>query len=347
LNYKILGKTGIKVSEIGFGALQFSRIEEKEAIRLVREAYDMGINLIDTGYAYPNSEYLLGKALNGIRDNIIIVSKSMGTDKKEFIDEFETSLKRLKIDHIDIYLFHDISKFEKFDKLVNSGTIEALIKEKQKGKVNYIGFSCHNPAIINRYYEIDEFSVLFVPVNFISTEFVSDVIYKKAINHDIGILGMKPLCGGRVSDVELCFKYLSQFDKIIPVVGIENVAELRQNVKCIESNIKLEAIDNKRIEEIRNELGTKFCRGCEYCMPCPQNIDIATVNFLKIWYKHVPKKEFFTNEMTEKVKKAENDCVECGLCEEKCPFNLSIRELLKENIKFYYDLLTKSRKSSY
>ena len=88
MNYKILGKTGIKVSEIGFGALQFSRIEEKEAIRLVREAYDMGINLIDTGYVYPNSEYLLGKALNGIRDNIVIISKSMGTDKKEFIDEF-------------------------------------------------------------------------------------------------------------------------------------------------------------------------------------------------------------------------------------------------------------------
>jgi len=334
MNYKILGKTNLKVPLFGFGAIQISRISEKDAIFLIREAIDKGINLIDTAHDYPNSEALLGKALKGIRDKVVISTKSLQSSKKEFLNDLEVSLKRLKTDYIDIFLFHDTSKSEKVEKLISNEVIEALIKEKQKGKINFIGFSCHNPQVIEKFYKIDQFSVLMIPINFISTEFTKDYVYKKLIDNSIGLLGMKPLGGGRITDINLCFKYIRQFKEVIPIVGMESYSELRQNIEYVSSGESLNSSDRKRIEEIRNELGDKFCRGCSYCMPCDQGIDICEINFIKVFYKQFPTEKFLTPERTEKVEKVD-DCIECGKCEEKCPYHLNIIEMLKENRDFY------------
>ena len=194
MEYKRLGKTDLRVSLLGFGAVQTCKMPEAEAIDLVREAVDRGINLIDTAHAYPNSEELLGKALKGIRDKVIITTKSFETSKDGLLNDLETSFKRLDTDYIDIFLMHDVSKDKKLDELLNNGVVEAIIKEKEKGNIGFIGFSCHNPDIINRYYGIEDFTVVMIPVNFISTEFV-DKNYSKLVEEDIGILGMKPFGG--------------------------------------------------------------------------------------------------------------------------------------------------------
>ena len=105
MRYKILGKTGLKVSELAFGAIQITRIDQKDAIDLIRFAYDSGINLIDTANSYFNSEEILGEALKGIREKVYIISKSEKRDKKNFLQDLDTSLKRLKTDYIDILFF--------------------------------------------------------------------------------------------------------------------------------------------------------------------------------------------------------------------------------------------------
>jgi aryl-alcohol dehydrogenase-like predicted oxidoreductase len=110
MKYKKLGKTGLKVSQFGFGAVQICRVPEKDAIDLIRASVDSGINLIDTAHMYPNSEEILGKALKGIRDKVIICSKSMNTDLDGFKKEIETSFRRLGTDYIDIFMYHAISK---------------------------------------------------------------------------------------------------------------------------------------------------------------------------------------------------------------------------------------------
>ena len=336
--YKILGKTGLKVSELGFGGLQIPKLNEKEAIKLVREAYNLGINLFDTAHAYQNSEKILGKALKGIRDKVIISSKSLKTNKKEFINEFEKSLKHLNTDYIDIFLFHCISKNKEFNKLIHNSVVEALLKEKQKGKLKFIGFSCHNPKVINKYFNISEFSILMIPVNLVETEFIEDKSFYKVLADNIGILGMKPLGGGRIKDIELCFKYLRQYDRIIPIVGMKNIFELKENIEFITSKKSLSDNDIERVNRIREELGNKFCRSCSYCMPCPQGINIPRVNFLKISYNHYNIKKFLTPERTEAVKKV-NECLECGKCEKKCPYSLNIVKILKENRDFYFKKL--------
>lgn len=334
MEYKILGKTGLTVSSIAFGALQFARIDRKEAINLVHLAYDYGINLIDTAHMYPGSEEILGEALKNIRDKIYIITKSLSRNKKEFLNDFNMSLKKLNTDYIDIFMFHSISKENEFELLKNEGIIEALVKEKKKGKVRFIGFSCHNPQVIDRFYELDDFSTLMVPLNFMTGEYVQKQISEKFEQFNIGLLAMKPFGGGRLADIELCFKFLRNYPKFIPVAGMQNLKELEENIKYLGQADLLNENDKEKIKKISQELGTKFCRQCGYCMPCPNNISITDVNFIKVYYKQMPMDKFYNMGLKEIVKTAKT-CTECGECSEKCPFNLDVPAIIKENIEFY------------
>ena len=334
MEYKILGKTGLRVSSLAFGALQFARIERSDAVKLVLSAYEYGINLIDTAHMYPNSEEILGEALNGIRDKVYIITKSISKNKKDFLNDFNQSLKRLNTDYIDIFMFHNVSKNEEFEIIQNEGIINALIKEKQKGKIRFIGFSCHNPVVIDRFYELDDFSVLMVPLNFMTNEYVDKPIVEKFTKFDIGLLAMKPFGGGRLLDIELCFKFLKNYPKFIPIAGMQNLKELKENIKFIGSKDFLNNSDKEKIKLITKELGTKFCRQCGYCMPCPNNIAITDVNFIKVYYKQMSRDKFNNMGLEEIVENAKT-CTDCGDCIAKCPFNLDVPSIIKENIKFY------------
>ncbi len=284
MKYKILGKTRLKISQLGLGAVQICRIPEKDAIDLVRTSVDKGINLIDTAHDYPDSEELLGKALKGIRDKVVICTKSFSTDKDELIEDIKTSFKRLRTDYIDIFMFHHASEEKRLDSIIENDLVEVLLKEKEKGRIGFIAFSTHNPDVIDRYFEIVDFSVIMIPVNFISREFV-DKKYKKLVDNAIGILGMKTLGGGRIMDIKTSFKFINQYKKVIPVVGMQNKKELEKNLKLINTIGPLDEDDNKSIKRIYAELGDKFCRGCGYCLPCSQGIDIPDINFLKVSFK--------------------------------------------------------------
>jgi aryl-alcohol dehydrogenase-like predicted oxidoreductase len=168
MKYKYLGRSGLEVSELGFGTIQLTRMEEKDAIDLIRYAHDQGITLVDTANTYFNSEVILGKALKGIRDDMVIISKSMSRNKKDFIKDINTSLSRLKTDFIDIYFIHFVSKDDQIDEVVNSGLIDVLIEEKKKGNIGHFGFSCHSSKIVKRLLEIEGCEVLMVPLNFIA-----------------------------------------------------------------------------------------------------------------------------------------------------------------------------------
>ncbi|MCL4417797.1 MAG: aldo/keto reductase [Actinobacteria bacterium] len=343
MKYKILGKTGLSVSELGFGAIQITRIDEKEAINLVRLAVSLGVNLIDTAHAYFNSEEILGKALQGIRPEVNIISKSAKKTRKEFIGDVNTSLKRLKADYIDAYFFHGISSEKELDTIEDSGVIDALIKEKNKGKINHIGFSCHNPAVIDRFFEIKDFSVLMIPLNFISTEYVEKSLYNKFITNKIGVLAMKPFGGSRLTDIELCFKFLRLYPEVIPVAGMQTEDELKQNLYFVQKEDLPDDKDYIKINRISKELGTKFCRQCGYCMPCEsKGIEITDVNFIEVYYRQFPHDEFWSLGLDKKVENA-RECIECGKCSEKCPFNLDVPEIIKKNINFF-DNLNKTKK---
>ena len=135
-------------------------------------------------------------------------------------------------DYIDIFLFHGTSKDKELDSIINNGLVEAVLKEKEKGRIGFIGFSCHNPDIIERYYDAVDLSVIMIPVNFVSTEFV-DKQYEKLVEKNIGILGMKPLGGGRLEDIKTSLKFVNQYEKVIPVIGIQDIKELEEDLRLI------------------------------------------------------------------------------------------------------------------
>lgn len=338
MRYKKLGKTGLRVSEIGFGALQFARLAPKQAVSLVKEAYDRGINLIDTAHNYPHSEHLLGKAIRGIRDQLIICTKSYRTDRKEFLDQLDTSLLRLNTDYIDIFMCHDLSRSQKYEKLVQNGVIDVLVEQKKRGKIRHIGFSCHNPDIIDRYYQFPDFSAILMPVNFVSVEFTQHLVYKKLVRNHIGIMGMKPLGGGRIDDAGLALRYIQQFPQVIPVIGTECVNELDQNITHIKARRPMSSGDWKRVSEIRKRLGQKFCRGCRYCMPCPQGLNIYEFNFIKVYYRQLSIDQFLDPQRTRELQKLDQ-CTRCAQCEEKCPYSLQIMDMMRQNRDFYMQKL--------
>lgn len=333
MKYKMLGKTGLRVSQFGFGAIQICRIPEKDAVDLIKASVEAGVNLIDTAHTYPDSEEILGKALKGMRDKVIICTKSLKTDKTGFLEELETSFKKLDTDYIDIFLFHGVSKDEKLDSIVNNGLVEVLLKEREKGRIGFIGFSSHNPDIVARFHRIVDFSVIMIPVNFISTEFV-DKNYEVLVEKGIGIIGMKPLGGGRIEDVPTSFKFINQYEKVIPVIGMQSREELEENLKLINTSGPINSSDRKLIKEIRSELGDRFCRGCGYCQPCSQGINIPEINFLKVFFKQFDYDKVINPERDKAVSMVE-ECIECGECIERCPYELDIINMIKENRDFY------------
>jgi uncharacterized protein len=341
MRYKILGKTGLKVSELGFGAIQITRIDEADAINLLKYAHSRGVNLIDTANGYFNSEEIIGKALKGIRQDMVIVTKSTNRDRQGFIHDLETSLKRLKTDYIDVYLFHYVVKDADIDTIINNGLLEALLNEKKKGKIGHIGFSCHSPKVLDRLFEIEDFATIMIPVNFLTTEYVEEEIYSRLIKNDIGMFAMKPFGGGRLDDIRLCFKFLNLYPELVTVAGMQSIEELDKNIEYVSSNDIPNEQDYKKINEISDRLGTKFCRQCGYCMPCEEKgIDIISVNFIEVNYKQFPKDEFLKRGLDKKVDAA-RECIECGKCSEKCPFELDVPSIIKHNIEFF-DKLAKS-----
>lgn len=333
MTYKVLGKTGLEVSAIGLGGIELNRIDEQAAIALVHEAIERGINLIDTAHLYSNSEERIGKALRGKRDRVIVVTKSMSVSREELLKDLECSLSRLRTDYIDIFLFHDASR-GRFRQLLSAGLLNLLLRQKERGTVRYVGFSCHDVHAIPGYYEVPGFSVMMIPANFVSTEFLDEEVYGRAVRRRIGLLGMKLLGGGRIPDPGLCFRFIRRYQDLIPIVGMESIAELERNLEHLQSMECPSEADERLFARFREELGTRYCRDCGYCLPCPQGIDIPWINFIETNFRRLERTLVLNRDNLSKVQRVD-DCTECRECEQKCPFHLKIVELIRENQRFF------------
>jgi len=336
MKYRKLGSTGITVSEIGFGTIQLTNLSLQESEKLIRKAYELGINWFDTSRVYFNSERNLGYAARDIRDEITIITKSQSIEVDQLKKDLDTSLKELGTDYIDVYLFHKGTALlqDNFD--TENGLLETVMKEKEKGKIRHIGFSAHSTDIVEKGVLYDELEVFMVPANFISTEFIDSEFMKEAVRRNKGVLGMKPFGGGRIDNKEICIKFLKNYPFLLPCFGMKSIDELKYNIDRWMHAGEVEPSDLKEMERIKKLLGKRFCRGCGYCMPCPMGIKIPLITFLKIHDMEVPEDELYTQEVLEDVKKAYN-CINCRKCVGKCPYCLEIPSMLKDNVDFYMD----------
>ena len=330
MKYTTLGKTGLKVSVVGLGGIPVQRTDKAEAVEIVNACMEQGINFLDTARGYTISEEYFGEAMEGKRDQWILATKSMARTYDAMKADIETSLKNLRTDHIDLYQIHNIKTDEEFDTCFgDNGAYKALAEAKAEGKIGHIGATAHGTesfARLIREYE-DKIETIMFPFNIVESQ--GEELMKECSEKNIGFIAMKPMAGGNLDDTKLALRYIfNNPDCTIAIPGMGSAEEVVSNAS--EDIFQpLSDADMEACAKIRQELGTQFCRRCGYCAPCPQGINIPQnlllVNYLrKYGLADWAKARYYAMPATAK------DCIECGTCETRCPYDLPLREMLKK-----------------
>ena len=330
-----LGMTGITVNKNGFGALPVQRVSMEEAGKLLRKAFENGITFFDTARAYTDSEAKIGYALSDVRDQIYIATKTAAETADDFWRDLETSLSVLKTDYIDIYQFHNPSFCPKPGD--GTGLYEAMLEAKSQGKIRHIGITNHRLSVAQEAIDSGLYEILQFPFCYLASE--KDLAIVEACKEKrIGFIAMKALSGGLINNSRAAYAYLAQFDNVLPIWGVQREKELDEFI----GYVKNPPVMTKEIEALiahdRKELAGNFCRGCGYCMPCPVGIEINNCARMSLMIRRSPSEAQLTQEVQEKMKQIEN-CLHCGRCSSKCPYNLDTPKLLEENYKDYMEIL--------
>jgi len=327
MEYKILGKTGLKVSRLGFGGIPIQRIDADGTRVLMHKLVDAGVNYIDTARGYTVSESYLGYALKGIRDKFILATKSMGRTREAMAADIELSLENLRTDYIDLYQCHN-PNMEQFRQIIaEGGALEALLEAKAAGKIGHIGITAHSLEVFEQALEQPWVETIMFPYNIVESQGV-DLIAKCA-EKNIGFIDMKPLAGGALDDASLAIRYVLANENVtITIPGMADVSELDQNVAAAADTSPFSPAELDKVDAIRKELGTNFCRRCNYCAPCTVGISIPSVFLFEGYLSRYGLGDWAKGRYNAMSAKA-SDCIECGICETRCPYNLPIRKMLK------------------
>ena len=328
-----LGKTNLEVNKNGFGALPIQRCDMDLAVEILKKAYDNGINFYDTAHFYTDSEEKMGNAFEDIpRDKIYLASKSAAETTEDFWSDLETSLKSLKTDYLDLHQFHNISFVPKED----DELFQAMLEAKEKGMVRHIGITTHKMAHAHEAIESGLYETLQFPFSYLSNAEEIELV-NKCKELDVGFIAMKAMGGGLITNSKASYAFLNQFDNVLPIWGIQKISELDEFLSYGENTV----LDDKlkaAIEKDKRELGENFCRGCGYSMPCPEEINVSLCARMSLWIRRFPT-EPNMDEKTQEIMKKTLDCTECYNCVDKCPYELDIPQLLKENYEDYMNVL--------
>ena len=328
MEYRVLGKTGLKISRIGLGGIPIQRIDAEGTKKLVYQLMEAGVNYIDTARGYTVSEQYLGYALEGIRDKFVLATKSMSRTKEAMAKDIDISLGNLKTDYIDLYQVHNPNMAQLEQVTQEGGAFEALLEAKAQGKIGHIGLTAHSVEVFEKALELDWVETIMFPYNIVETQ--GEALIKKCAEKNIGFVDMKPLAGGAIEDASLAMRFLvSNPDVTVVIPGMADAKEIEQNLAAGENTAPLTAEEQKKVEEVRQILGTQFCRRCNYCAPCTVGINIPSVFLFQGYLDRYGLADWAKDRYGAMAVKA-SACVECGPCEPRCPYGLPIRQMLKE-----------------
>jgi uncharacterized protein len=326
-----LGRTNLSVTRTSFGALPLQRVEKAEAIRILRKAHDAGINFYDTARGYTDSEEKLGLAFSDVRSSVIIASKMWASTRATLLEQLEQSLRDLRTDYLDVLQVHNPPAVP--DPEDPESSYAGLLEAKRKGMARFIGFTNHSLARTVAAIDSGLYDTVQYPLCYISSQEDLNVI-EKCRKADVGLIGMKPLCGGILTKLPPAFAFLRQFENIVPIWGIQRMEELDELLQCDTNPPVLDDCLQSIIYQDTAELSESFCRGCAYCQPCPQEIPIGMAARMKHVVRRLPYQPFLTKEWHTNMMRIKS-CTECGLCKSRCPYGLDIPVLLKRNLEDY------------
>lgn len=326
-----LGRTGLMVSASSFGALPIQRLSFDDAGKLLKKAYENGINYFDTANAYSDSEEKIGAALSEVRKDIVISTKSGATDKKTLLAHAELSLRRMKTDYIDILQLHNPQQLP--DPEDPESSYAGLLEAQKRGWIRYIGITNHSGQTAKAAIRSGDYDTLQYPFCSLSTE--EDIqIAELAHKSNMGFIAMKGLAGGLITNASTTFSFIKQYPFVVPIWGIQREEELDEFLALEKNPPAYDEEMKKLIQKDREELLGNFCHGCGYCLPCPAKIDIPQAARMSLLLRRAPYQQFLTDDYYQQMMKIEN-CVNCGGCKSKCPYGLDTPQLLKENLADY------------
>ncbi len=327
MEYRILGKTGLKISRMGFGGIPIQRIDREGTKKLMELLKNAGVNYIDTARGYTVSEEFLGYALEGIREHFILATKSMARDHSGMAKDIDISLKNLRTDHIELYQVHNPTMGQLDTVCAPGGALQALLEAKQAGKIGHIGITTHALDVFEKALELPWVETIMFPYNIVENQ--GEHLMEKCREKNIGFIAMKPLAGGAIENGRLAMRYICAKDAVTVVIpGMAEEKEVLENIAACDDPTPLTYEEKAEINEIRSALGTNFCRRCNYCQPCAAGINISGVFLFEGYLSRYGLEDWAKGRYAALPVKA-SACMGCGACEDRCPYRLPIREMLK------------------
>ncbi len=329
-----LGKTGITTPQNAFGALPIQRVSRQEAVRLLRKANDGGMIFFDTARAYSDSEEKLGEAFADRRGGLFIATKTGAKTVGDFWAQLHQSLRNLRTDYIDLYQLHMAPQC--YAPEDGTGLYEALLQAREQGKIRHIGITAHKIGVAEEIVKSGLYETLQFPFSYLASE--RDIALVKACSEaGMGFIAMKGLSGGLLTNARACMVFMSQYPAL-PIWGVQRESELDTWLGFFREDCVMTEEIAAFIAQDRKELLGEFCRGCGYCAPCAVGIQINQCARMIQMIRRSPSASWLSPAWQAEMMKIEN-CIECGACKKRCPYELDIPRLLKKNLEDYKNIL--------
>lgn len=314
-----LGNTGLTVTKTSIGCLPVQRCGLREGAELLRAAYEGGITLFDTANAYTDSEKKLGIALEGVRGEVVICTKSAATDRDTLLRHVDNSLSMLNTDYIDLLQFHNAHALPDPD--AENGIYQTALMLKRDGRIRHIGITSHSLPVAEASVESGLYETLQYPFSYLSTP-RELLLAKKCADAGMGYIAMKGLAGGLLGKhARACHAFIGQYENVVAIWGMQTVEELRTWLQLAKEDPALDETLQAQIDADRAQLAGAFCRSCGYCLPCAAGIDIPNCARMDMLLRRSPWQQYYTPQWRAKMEKI-RDCSHCNACKSRCPYGL-------------------------
>lgn len=335
---RMLGKTGLNVYPVGFGGIPIQRLTQEKIQQIFDYLHESPMNFIDTARAYTTSEDSIGKAFaylskkHGyeVRKDYILATKSPARDYEGMKKAIHQSLSYLQTDYIDLYQCHLVKDQASYEQILSyKGALRALRESQADGSIGHIGITAHSVDFLSSVLEDMPFETIQFPYNIVESQ--GEELFQRAKALNIGVIVMKPLAGGAITDGSLALRYVLQNTNVsVAIPGVDAPNQIIENAGCVGSDLTQE--DQEAWGKVREELGEHFCRRCGYCLPCTQGIDIPSQFLFEGYHTRYHLPEWASSRYYQQEKNA-SDCVACGKCLDRCPYHLPIIDMMKQVVE--------------
>lgn len=326
-----LGRTGLEVARLGFGGIPIQRVDERQAVETVLHAVLTGVDFIDTSRAYTTSERRIGLALKEAGTRVVLATKSLEQGAEAIRRDVETSLRELGLARIDLYQCHFVKDLDAYRRVTTKGgALEGLLKAREEGLIGHVGITSHSLDVLERAVDDGLFETIMACYSFLEPR-AAEKLIPRAVGAGVGVITMKAFSGGVIDRANLAIKYALAPAGTVVIPGIDSVELFDENWEIFRGDWALDAKELRQIQAIRAEFDRTFCRRCDYCQPCPENIPIQTVIGIRSLVKRMGSESLHGPWVTASMEAARR-CTACGACLERCPYALPIPDLIRENV---------------